>query len=591
VALNYRIPAVLTEQRYSDLFLGRDSMFSDNDDITGLAGILAGSTDSARAKSWELLGAALYEKGSNGATAGTGTGTPLSPDTSTKYVLIFNVDTAAAGTTNVTIPSGIAASGTTITMANLANLFRAAEALTFGVNDPSITITNSNNVGTLIVGQSPTNTLPLQLPVRGASYEWIFPNGFITDILSRRNGGTSDGTDAISSSGTDRLLVYTNYGTGLTTLKAESPVIRIDKGDDNTYFAMDANGNLSDTTNYNTNRQARQKLVTQVKMDCRTPNATITYASRTASDNVRTLIYRNGGAIPGNNNSNLLPNIGSMASGTAGQTSWENLRMRPQSGVNGVGNTSPITGANWTTLGLNYYTAVTSAAWTADSTTLPLTIGTVNYNDGGQEINIRATAAATNMSNSDMSYEAAYRSVLVFCNAYINTGKNGWDNGLAVGGNNIRVWVRGSNTSQGDPTIPDFPIARDASLYKKVKLMTPITPPAANNYAATTLLNDSSIAAADTNGYNLWFWVTWRINVPAFIDLQVAGLSTSGTHAPAGNTIRKYYMTYIPSVEHYAVHPGRTTIMEARNDYVTQWDGTHGSLDLTVASSPPAQKD
>jgi len=595
VATNYRIPAVLTEQRYSDLFLGRDSMFSDNDDITGLAGILAGGTDSARAKSWELLGAALYEKGSNGATAGTGTGTPLSPDTSTKYVLIFNVDTAAAGTTNVTIPSGIAASGTTITMANLANLFRAAEALTFGVNDPSISISNSNNIGTITVGLT-TNPLP----VKGASYEWTFPNGFITDILSRRNGGTGDGADPISSTNTERLLVYTNGytngigGTGLTNLTTESPVIRIDKGDDNTYFAMDANGNLSNTTDYTTTRQARQKLVTQVKMDCRTPGATITYATRTASDNVRRLIFRNGGTIPGTNNINLLPNIGSMQNendAAAGRTSWENLRMRPQSGVNGVGDNSPITGVNWTGLGLNYYTAVTSATWTAGST-LPFTIGTVNYNDGGQEINIRATAAATNMSNSDMSYEAAYRSVLVFCNAYISADKNSWANdGLSIGGNNIRVWVRGSNTSQGDPTIPDFPIARDASLYKKVKLMTPISPPTIGTYAESTVLNDGNVATASTEGRDLWFWVTWRINVPAFIDLQVAGLSTSGTHAPAGNTIRKYYMTYIPSVEHYAVHPGRTTIMEARNSYNNQWDGEHGGLALTDTTSPLPQSD
>jgi hypothetical protein len=151
--------------------------------------------------------------------------------------------------------------------------------------------------------------------------------------------------------------------------------------------------------------------------------------------------------------------------------------------------------------------------------------------------------------------------------------------------------IRGSNTSQGDPTIPDFPIARDSSLWKKVKLMTPITAPTANTYTASTILNDGNIATADANGYQLWFWVTWRINVPAFVDLQVAALSTSGTHAPAGNTIRKFYKTYIPSVEHYAVHPGRTTIMEARDSYNNQWDGGHGGIDLTDASSPLPQRD
>jgi len=592
---DYRIPAVLTEQRFTDLFSGREDMFTDNNDISGLSGILSGANNTARAQAWERLGAWLYEKGSNGATCPDTTGTGVfSPDTTTKYVLRFSIDTAAAAATSFSVDSSVGVTGNSITLAQLANLFRAAESQTFGVNDPKITI--SNNV--LTVDLTDTRALP----VRGASYEWLFPNGFVIDSLGRPSGTqdlnvTPSGNDTnISSSGTTRRLNYMNgnQNTGRTNITVESPVIRIDKGDDNTYFAMDSSGTLSNTTNYNTDRQARQKLVTQVKIDCRTPGAAITYASRSQSDNVRTLMYRNGGAIPGTDNINLLPNLGTMAQSAAGRTSWENLRMRPQSGVNGVGNNSPITNVNWTNLGLNYYTAVTSATWSGNSTYSPattVTIGTVNYNDGGQEINLRASATATNMTNSSLSFEAAYRSVLVFCNAYINTGKNGWDNGLAVGGDTIRVWVRGSNTAQGDPTIPDFPIARDASLYKKVKLMTPITPPAANTYATTTVLNDSNVAAADANGRNLWFWVTWRINVPAFIDLQVAALSTSGTHAPAGNTIRKYYMTYIPSVEHYAVHPGRTTIMEARDSYNNQWDGSHGSLALTTAFSPPTQKD
>jgi hypothetical protein len=569
---NYRIPALLTEKQWNDIFSGRDAMFTEH------SSILSGITVVNTAAKWRALGEYLYEKGSNGATRGTGTGGPLTPDTSTKYVLRFSVEPAAADGINYAVP-GLG----TVTMGNLRILFRAAEALSFDVNDPNVSITGQN-LTVQLTGER-------ALPVKGASYEFLFPNGFVIDVLNKPNNPVNDlytGIDTTISSGeTTRLLAFTGVQT-------EMPVIRIDKGDDNVYF----NDARNDDTLSTATRQARQKLQTTVKIDCRTPGATIRYWNRFVSDNALVLLMRNN---PGNVPNNL-PNLGNGNT----KADWENVRMRPQSGVNGMSTTSPITGVNWTGLGINNYVPVINQNWpaaTGGDTQYNgiLTIGAANYSDGGQEYNFRAWASSTGNTNSDVVYETAYRSVLLFSNYNLNGNANVAE--AALGGAANRLWVRGSNTTQGDPTIPDFPISRQVNLWRKVKLMTPITPPVGTT--AATNLGDAQIPAnQDADGRHLWFWVTWRINVPAFVDVHIGKLpvgaeltdgytngitgGTGGIHAPFGNTIQKFFMSYIPHVEHYAVHPGRTTIMEARaaGAYNNQWDGQHGGLNKTNAAPP-----
>jgi len=530
---------------------------------------------------WRQLGAWLYEKGSNGATLN---GSVLNSDTSTKYVLRFSVNPVNATANNITGITGITGL-TSITMSNLADLFRAAEALTFGVNDPNISIPN-NATNTLTITLSGTRALP----VAGATYEWVFPNGFVVDLLSKPNGNpTSDsaptGTDAtISSSATTRLLVYTNTGTGLTNIKAEIPVIRIDKGGDETYF----NDARSDMTNITNTRQARQKLQADVKMESRTPGATISYRQGSASDSIGGLLTRSN---PGNRPNNL-PNLG----GANTQAAWEAVRLRPQSG-----------GGTWNnsnTPGLNLYTAIANTWLTSGSATNyngSFQIGAANYSDGGQTFYFRASASATNMTVSDYGYEAAYRSVFIYNHADINgNGTNNNINGTTntdLANTANRIWIRGSNTAQGEPTIPDFPLSRNPTLYKKIKLLTPITLP--NGYTSTTVLTDSNINGSATAGTRtLWVWVTWKVNVNTFVDLQTGYLPTTATtngtakgiHAPVSN-IRKFYMAFIPSNEHYAVLPGRTTVVESRDVYGSQWDGEHGSLDVTSSSNASAATD
>jgi hypothetical protein len=591
IADNYRIPAVLTEQKFNDIFIGRDSMFDEQNDIL-TANILGtgAATSALKAERWEALGKWLYSQGSNGATESGGL---LTPDTAVKYVLRFVVNTENVTANDITGITGIT-NLTGITMANLTQLFRAAEALTFTKTDPNVTI-DGNNLKIALTGTR-------ALPVRGATYEWVFPNGFVTDTLGRTNAsGTGSGltlntgTDANISSATNgtRRLVYNTAGAG-SAVTVESPVIRIDKGDDLVYF----NNDLTNTTDYSMNRQARQKLTTTVKMDVRTPGATIAQSNKTTMDKVRPIIMRtvtnvnspNTNGINTNNTAagtwrgaNYLPNLGSERTRPA----WEAVRMRPQSG-----------GGKWNdtnTPGLNVYTPI-ATTWNANANyTAAIAIGTPNYSDGGQEYNFRARATLDGMTNSAYAYETAYRSVLVYSTTATN-GNGNRPGGLTASG--ARVWIRGSNTPQGDPTIPDFPLSRSGNLWRKIKLLTPINAPTDANFTDNTNLTVNDIPdTQNADGYHLWFWVTWRINVPAFVDIQYGVLPTqaqlnanwpSGTgsiHAPYGTTIRKIFKSFITSVEHYAVHPGRTTIVETRVQG-QMWDGDHGALTLTDAIAP-----
>jgi len=585
----YRIPAVMTEERWNEIFNSRGDIFSDYATAKGFSADfinLAYNTNTIiGAGIWRAVGEYLYQKGSNGASSS------FESDTSTKYVLRYDVDTAAADTSTYNIPFN--AGTTTVRMDHIREIFRAAEALTFTPSDPAISITN--NETTLVFNLSGNRALQ----VEGAQYQWSFPINFVKDALDKVNKNTADtsrDSNLTSTTDKDSVLVL-KHGT------IALPVIRIDKGDD-TNIAFVGTGN---------NRQATQRLATNVRVDSRTPSATVTAETRHVYDNVTRLLFRNSatGANPtlgttqadNTNYIRRLPNLGTQAQTDVGQQSYENTRMRPQSGVDGTGNNSPITGENWVNLGLSHYSA-TMTSWEDKSS--PFTIGDSNYMSGGMKIQIRATATPEGGTASTYAYEVAYRSVFV----YNNTNVAGNANELSVTGSTgtsalTRVWVRGGDSTVGDPVIPDFPIARSGGLWKKVRLLTPITPgtfaiTSTASYANTSRTNTDIPTNGAANA--LWFWVTWRINVPAYIDLLYAELPSSddGLQAPAGN-IKSLFQAWVPSKEHYALFPGRTTIVETRtvpangtgtqSIYYSLWDGNHGGLSLTDAAAPQPQTD
>jgi len=597
---NYQIPAVLTEQEFNDLFNGRSDIFEEQTDI--LTAIWSGSDAAGKAENWKKLGNALYQKGTNGADSA------LKSDTTVKYVLKFDVDpTAIDGDT-----TGITGLITGITnMGQLRTLFRAAEALSFGALAEEVSI---ENVQVAINGSNVLKPRQLKidlnksrkLSVKGASYQWIFPNGFIKDSLGSANG-TGGGTDT-NPTGNDTYLTSGDTTGGdrvLLNTGVEKPVIRIDKGSD------------IETFNNNTvNRQALQPLQSKVKINSRTPGATITYSKRDTTDNASKLIMRDNPMATGNQlpNRNNFTAWNSTAQATY-KDYWDNVRMRPQSGTAGY---EPPEGygidpVKWKANGQNWWTPMITT-WPADSGySSQIDIGTANYSDGGMIVHIRARAALAG-TNSEYSYEAAYRSVFVYINQAVNTAgfnANGPD-GTNLNGNALdRIWIRGSDNLYGNPTAPDFPISMDFTKWRKIRLLTPIN---ATGLAADTTLTASNIPATVGTGKYLWFWVTWKINVPAFLNLYYGQLPATGDPFQDANDPTKDYQVprstreitlgSVGSKEHFAIIPGRTTAIETRdgaqNDngntgnqslYRYRWYGHSGNLTVGTAITTPTKTD
>jgi hypothetical protein len=586
-AQNYQIPAVMSEKRFAEIFKSRTDIFGADftDTVTGTIVAKFGANATAAATAWEALGNSLYERSYNGATLNVN-GTTAISDTTVKRVLIYSVNPTSDADTK-------ALSGT-ITMGDVKAVFRAAEALTFSANDNSnlVEITNLSGNPRILTLKL---TGEMALPVKGALYGWAVPNGFVCDVLGTANGGgditvNDSALTANDDTQTGLRLNYTQSGT------AEEPVIRIRKADE----AIPAGGGA--------NRQASQPLQSEVTINCRTPGAAIEYLTRTNNDPVGQLIMRANPTTKTASTGGLrgLPNLGTQEQTQAGFQTYEAVKMRPQSGVVpamempssvSVPGLSRTTVENmWRTYGLNIWSAMTENGWGNNNNNTynnAFSIGTANYSDGGMEVHIRARArvGGANAAWTSYAYEAAYRSVFVYSNQDING--NGTRGTVNLGGGLNRVWIRGGDSTAGDPTVPDFPLGRDQSKYKKVRLLTPIDGAALNNNQNANLTATNVPNNDIGDGRYLWFWVTWRINVPAFIDVLYAALpaDAGAFQAPTGNTVRYLFNSYYPAKEHYPVFPGRTTVIEIRNGYENFHDGTHGSPTLTATSTPPARTD
>ena len=572
----YRFQAVMSEARWSEIFNNRTDIFSDYTTAKGFTTDFINLTGNPinSAALWRAVGEYLYQLGRNGATLAGGTdanpGASLTSDTTNKYVLRYAVSNTDADTVTITGITGI----TSVTIAQIKEVFRAAEALTFSPTDPAISIVNGDTLSFALTGSR-------ALPVLGAQYSWSFPKNFVMDYLEKPNVGGS--TVAGSRDTYLTSTVANNSNTVLRHSGVEIPVIRVNKEAEDTLSFV----GLGD------NRQARQQLQSGVKITSRTPNADVTYQMRQTSDNVTQLLMRNSAAVDVGTTTQRLPNLGTQAQNAAGRQSYENTKMRPQSGVTGANTAyrSPYAdGTDWAGLGLNYYAAMGNFG--AESTTLSITLGDDNYMGGGMEFHIRARARVGTGNYSGYAYEAAYRSVFVFNNstaagnetgAAVNVNANG-------GSARARVWVRGGDSTDGDPTVPDFPIARDGRLARKVRLLTAVQPGTlpTTNFADYRRTEANVLTTAVGTGRQLWIWVTWKINVPAYIDILYGDLPESETVFQAPRTNIGYlYKGWIFCKEHYALFPGRTTIVESRTGgtYQYLWDGERGNIDLTSAAS------
>jgi len=636
IATGYRIPAVLSEARWNELFLNRTDIWDAAGTWPAVTAPAAtwGNNNTAKTDFWQKLGDALYQKGSNGANPGSGN--ELVSDTGVKYVLRYDINSNAPDNTQIAVT--IDGLSVNVTMAQVRSVMRAAEALRFNPKDKEVSIDSNNRRLVIELGGDK------QLPVKGTRYQFNFPRGFVKDSLEKPNGGASDADyDAgITSGNPDTPAHDNNTTTNPRTLGLggyEAPVIRINKGEDIEQLTGGGPG---------ANRQAVQPLTTQVRIDGRTPNTTFAYQTRSTTDNVGRLLFRNGadgtfdgqdddgnayrswsinnGALDPTNNTAAansqngiapygLPNLGNQH--PTDFTSYDQAKNRPQSG-NAVNN-HPAEGMNhWQPMG---------SSWEATATVNPFDIGTGNYNDGGMIVHIHAWIT---QDPSVQAYESAYRSVFVFHNSTINNNGTiqapGTDNvrkllNLGVGGGSTsnfsifdnpalgRMWIRGGDTIGGDPSVPDFPISRNRNLARKARLMTPID--AVAKYADFNTARNASVTNADippvyrqetpsggvTNddrhypGAYLWFWVTWKINVNAYIDPFGGELPVSESVPQVPQKYKELYKGIMPSKEHYPLIPGRTTVFETRRVYRVRYGGQGGQLDWGALATSPTPTD
>jgi hypothetical protein len=169
------------------------------------------------------------------------------------------------------------------------------------------------------------------------------------------------------------------------------------------------------------------------------------------------------------------------------------------------------------------------------------------------------------------------------------------------------MWIRGGDSANGDTSLPDFPIGRDRTQYKKARLMTPIDTSGTtffNNLANATsanitneripngLASPNGMGNYNANGNYLWFWVTWRINIQyTYIDPVCGQLPGSDSVLQAPEYYKDLYMAYVPFKEHYPLIRGRTTVIEPRQVYGVLIDGNNGQLSFGSVSAAPARRD
>ncbi|WP_132780590.1 hypothetical protein [Treponema sp. J25] len=328
--VSYRVPAVLSEARYTEL-------------ANRLSGANLTTFQNA------------YKRGTNGATE-TG------PDLDAKYVLDWNTD---------------------ITDANLRTVLRAAGEHRVSIPVLSSAVVRSGNTLTITLAGS------YALPVKGVVYDLLLPAGLVVDQLSRPNPAVTSGFQ-------------------ITPEGVEAPIIRIRKSRETLALT---NGVV----------RASQPLTAQIKMECRTPGATVYYTESSAWYATQPID----------------PNINT-------------------DGVKPTAQAGPPAPAEPTTSSTSY--------------TASFTIGSATDLVQGLKYRVRARAYKDGVWSSD-AWEQAYRSVLRFNNdgpVSLNpTAAQGYSDTLVE-----QPWVRGGDAVTGSVLTPGFPLSWDENDYGGIRLMT-----------------------------------------------------------------------------------------------------------------------
>jgi hypothetical protein len=430
----------------------------------------------------------LYTKGTNGYINGSGS------DTSTKYILKYQYDPDFASGT------GGISDNTEIDPAFVAK-FRNAETVTININAAAVTI-NGSTLNIRLAGSS-----ALQVP--GAQYIVNLSSGSIV-------------SDSLGNSIKD----YTNGNYYVTLPGVAKPFIRIRKTQDTI-----SNSYTSDAVT--PRLKSVQPFLAYARMDCRTPNSTITYAASTGLTDLTGAVPRTTtGASTSNNN-------------------WAPDYIPPGSAA------IPTVPNNTNNAGNNDDSMLTSRpgtpATTYNSSAKQITLGQQNGNtphignvQGYQWwARARATTTAANNNSSLETEEVAYRTVISYSlrgangaatavgngNAYAITGAS---TSRSILGNGDQIWIRGGDAIQSS-SIPGFPFTweddwNDLSGKRAgIRLMTLVDRDNTTAGAAITCGRTSENTATLTLNNSLWRFVTWEMSAPAYVDF-IRGFDTASSN-------------------------------------------------------------
>lgn len=558
----------------------------------------------------KLLGVApsantLYTKGTNGALK---SGSTLDYDTSTKYILNYNLDTSSTSYTSLS---------TTLSTKEgygkvIIPMYASAVVLPQGGNTLTVNLTDS-----------------YKLPTLGATYSINIDAGIVGD-------------SQVSGS----LSAAKSY-TGITAGGVEAPVIRVDKG-----------SGRSETISGGV---ATQKLQTNVKMDCRTAGAVIKYGKNEKESTQSTfaggphtgdeaansyaISKTAGAAIPSSiattysgviqlGDTNTASASARMARGSStltiyvywganaptlwawedGQTlssgTWPGPTMTAVSGYSGwyyqtfsnatggsttvkfkvasqgtENSASESNGTVWLKTQGNA-TTTPQSDWPSGSgptPTPPTPTPTPSAGSGVKGLKIALAAKATKgSSTSVISYEYACRSVLYL--EITGGDKQGYQNNIDnlrfagdstnTARSSLSMWVCGGDGDSGENGVVGFPLSWSPNKWNT-----------ANNGGIH--LMTGGFASAPLNG--TWYYCTWEVTTPACIGFLLGNVpSDAATNGPSkwvwGNNAWCAYKSM------YKLYPGeklwmkscyasRFTGMDAYNGTV-QSNVSHGSLEF-----------
>ena len=482
----YRLPAVLTQAQY-DLYKGIPNFPT------------------------------YYIKGTNGYISSGSSG---SADTTTKYILDFNVDTYSTTYYSNRTTKTVDATKTA-ELAALATALRTAEAVKILVNSLFVDIIDNE----VTINLSGTNALK----VPGAAYTMVFDNGFVINTIG------------------NPWLPPSSYPITIATVGGVSrPAVRSFKPQETLQERTLTSTTGAYLPRFYYDRSALEKA--EIRMDCRTPGSIVRY---------NTIVANSGTAIVVDNSGDNTANwdIGGASDKVADPN---NVSPPTAPDVPGeIGNSFPTNGDVLEIgAGGDSNTTAASGGFSAIYQGFKYKVLAIGMTSGSV-----LGANADYANNSSAREEMLYRTVLTFKGGPNITADKGQLLGLGD-----TIWVRGEPVSgmtpAGYPLKPEDNFATlGATERAGVRLLTRV-----NTDASTTVgLNSST-----------YQWVTWDLTVSSYITIYMGhddddGLCThtTGVHPTFGAstlaTVQRLGPRFFAAgtnnwtgyMAYYVLHPGQ----------------------------------